>query len=83
LSAYVQKEIKQRQRSNRWPRLSQNNGAIKMSNLQIIRRFKFSQFDTGWAVVNNDGEVQAFFDDVEGAPDAALTAAQDWVQSCN
>ena len=21
--------------------------------------------------------------DVEGAPDAALTAAQDWVQSCN
>lgn len=58
-------------------------GALKMNTLQIIRRFKFSQFDTGWAVVDDDGEVQAFFDDVEGAPDAALTAAQDWVQSCN
>ena len=54
-----------------------------MNTLQIIRRFKFSQFDTGWAVVDDDGVVQAFFDDVEGAPDAALTAAQDWVQSCN
>lgn len=54
-----------------------------MSSLQIIRRFKFSQFDTGWAVVDDDGEVQAFFDDVEGAPDAALAAAKDWVQSCN
>jgi pterin-4a-carbinolamine dehydratase len=51
-----------------------------MSNLQIVRRFKFSQFDTGWAVVDDDGEVQAFFDDVEGAPDAALAAAKEWLQ---
>ena len=51
----------------------------KMSNLQIVRRFKFSQFDTGWAVVDADGNVQAFFDDVEGEPDAALTAAQEWI----
>jgi hypothetical protein len=50
-----------------------------MSNLQIVRRFKFSQFDTGWAVVDADGNVQAFFDDVEGEPDAALTAAQEWI----
>ena len=50
-----------------------------MSNLQIVRRFKFSQFDTGWAVVDADGNVQAFFDDVEEEPDAALTAAQEWI----
>ena len=50
-----------------------------MSDLQIVRRFKFSQFDTGYAVVDEDGNVQAFFDDVEGKPDAALTAAQDWI----
>ena len=56
-------------------------GGIKMNNLQIVRRFKFSQFDTGWAVVDAGGEVQAFFDDVEGAPDAALMAARDWVQN--
>ena len=55
-------------------------GENKMSNLQIVRRFKFSQFDTGWAVVDDDGEVQAFFDDVEGAPDAALAAAKEWLQ---
>ena len=54
-----------------------------MNTLQIIRRFKFSQFDTGWSVVDGDGEVQAFFDDVEGEPNAALIAAQEWVQSCN
>ena len=56
-----------------------NHRRNKMSNLQIVRRFKFSQFDTGWAVVDADGNVQAFFDDVEGEPDAALTAAQEWI----
>jgi hypothetical protein len=83
LQAHLSKEIHFRLGHHCGAGLSQNSGDIKMSNLQIIRRFKFSQFDTGWAVVDDDGEVQAFFDDVEGAPDAALTAAQDWVQSCN
>lgn len=50
--------------------------------MDIIRRFKYSQFDTGYAVVDDNGEVQAFFDDVEGDDDAALAAAQDWVRSC-
>ena len=50
--------------------------------MDIIRRFKYSQFDTGYAVVDDDGEVQAFFDDVEGDDGAALAAAQEWVQSC-
>jgi hypothetical protein len=50
--------------------------------MDIIRRFKYSQFDTGYAVVDDNGEVQAFFDDVEGDDDAALAAAQEWVQSC-
>ena len=50
--------------------------------MDIIRRFKYSQFDTGYAVVDENGEVQAFFDDVEGDDDAALAAAQEWVRSC-
>jgi hypothetical protein len=50
--------------------------------MDIIRRFKYSQFDTGYAVVDDNGEVQAFFDDVEGDDDAALAAAQEWVRSC-
>tara|TARA_R110000868_G_scaffold44601_1_gene148837 strand:- start:398 stop:550 length:153 start_codon:yes stop_codon:yes gene_type:complete len=50
--------------------------------MDIIRRFKYSQFDTGYAVVDENGEVQAFFDDVEDDDDAALAAAQEWVQSC-
>jgi hypothetical protein len=50
--------------------------------MDIIRRFKYTQFDTGYAVIDDDGEVLAFFDDVEGEPAAALAAAQDWVQSC-
>ena len=57
-----------------------------MNNLMIIRRFKYSQFDTGWCVVNDDGEVQAFFEDIEGDDsaegiDLAFKAAQEWV-SC-
>ena len=48
--------------------------------MDIIRRFKYSQFDTGYAVVDENGEVQAFFDDVEGDDDAALAAAREWVQ---
>jgi len=54
----------------------------EVNGFDIVRKFEYTQFDTGYAVIDKDGEQVAWFDDVEGDEEGQNTALADAIEWC-
>ena len=56
----------------------------EVNGFDIVRKFEYTQFDTGYAVIDKAGEQVAWFDDVaddDEGQDSALADAIEWCKS--
>jgi len=54
----------------------------EVNGFDIVRKFEYTEFDTGYAVIDKDGEQVAWFDDVEDDEEGQNTALADAIEWC-
>lgn len=56
----------------------------EVNGFDIVRKFEYTHLDTGYAVIDKEGEQVAWFDDVESdeeGQDTALAEAIEWCKA--